>query len=76
MGTDYALSHDTLTLDFNNHMQTVRVSAVEDSIVEKTESFTLSLSSTDRVILDDPVNVSIEDNTGQFLHNGYGSHVL
>ena len=55
-------------------MQTVTVSAVTDDILESTESFTLSLSSTDTmIILEDPATVSIEDDTGQCL---YFSHMF
>ena len=49
-------------------MQTVTVSALTDSILENTESFTLSLSSSGTtVVVDDPATVSIEDDTGQCL---------
>ena len=70
--TDYTLSPDPVTLDFTDgdRMQTITVSAETDSIVENTESFTLSLNSTDMmIVLDDPATVSIEDNTSQCLHN-------
>ena len=61
-----------MTLDFTDgdRMQTVTVSAEADSILENTESFTLSLSSTETmIVLDDPATVSIEDDTSQCLHN-------
>ena len=70
--TDYTLSPDPVTLDFTDgdRMQTVTVSAETDSILENTESFTLSLSLIETmIVLDDPATVSIEDNTSQCLHN-------
>ena len=62
---DYTISPFNLTFTDTNANQTVSISALNDSIVEVTESFTLSLSSEDNVTLGDAVTVNIIDNTGQ-----------
>ena len=59
------ITGDTLTFTPTVMSHTVMISAITDSIVEVTESFTLSLSSVDTVTLGDAITVNITDNTGQ-----------